>query len=679
MMRRLLFLPLALLLACAEDVIPPFGDLHTPAAIAIHQPSKRILIASQDQNELRVFDIAEREFLVSPAASFPLSVPTVRTPRFLEAGDRFVFVVSGADGSVGFVDTDVPAGAFGPQSVDDAEGDPITVETDFSPTATAGFVSPHTYAEDLGDHLLVAGLLNGGSGGRVAAVRPPFEGASPAIVASVDVPDVLPADIALEPGFLPLEGGASDCRSYALADVRVGEAHQPGIWIGRVEVAADGSIEIRAPDQKIEVEVEVVLPDGTTEARIAPVRALAFAPVPFNVPLHEAVAVDPCAARSGRIFAALDRSYCSGTTSCPNFVAIDLPTGRIARDAVLGGPAAYELPAAPIDLISLEGPIEVRNARLDFVEVPEDGPPRLATDEAGPLASLVLVSSSDGGITYVSGGVGTRLLGPAPDRRAGSDPVFLLDAGESVPGVDGAIRRTDRRGTSFPSLDFPPDARPRRERWTAGFELALPGLANLGGPDALEGDRLRLPEGSRRNFLSPVRVLASDDLEEADRLVPLGIEGTICEGYPIVAVEEEGRSLRVRMSAAFSNPPACQERGARFAVLPPRARPWTLSGSTTGFAGRATEGVTSAVRSGERLLFLFAPPAEEVERGATFEWATTSGFSFLRTTNSSLFLPASMAAYPIGPPNRWRVAIAYTGSNTVGILTPSATRLQQYR
>lgn len=672
-MRR--FAPLLLifiLCACGEEVIPPFGDLHGPVGLAVHVPTRNVLIASEDRDELRVFDLSDREFLASPAVSFPLSVPTVPTPRFLGAGERFVFVVSGVDGSVGFVDTQVPPSAFGPRSVDDAEGNPITIPTGISPTAVAALSSPHAYdPEGLGDHFLVAGLLPDGSGGRIVAIRPPFEGAVPEESASLDLPGILPTGIAIEDGFSPLDGVA-DCRALAIADLRVAEDRVPGIWLARVEIGTDGALTLQDTFQKIEVEVEVVLPDGSLEARIAPVRAVAFAPVRFDVDLPAAVAADPCAQRSGRLFAVLDRAYCEGTASCPNFVAIDLPSGEIARDAVLGGPAAYELPAAPNGLLALQGPIAVRGARVDLLD-PETDPPRLRSQAAGNLRSLVLVSSSDGGVTFVAGGLGTRLIGPDTDVRTASDPVFLLDDGDSVPGLSREIFRVDRRGTSFPRLSFPVRARPRRESWTAGFETPLPGLSNLGGPNTLRENLFRLPESSTRSFATPLPVVPSDDPEEADRLVPFGVVGATCDGYPIVAVEEGGRALRVRPAPGFSNPPPCQEGSWSFAILPPRGRPWTLTGSNTGFVGRLPGGPddTSAVQVGSRLLFLFTPPEEVVDRGATFEWSTTSGFTFFRKSRPSLQLPAAMAAFPLRPPNRWRVIVAYSGSDAISVIDPT--------
>jgi len=668
-MRRLV--PLLLLLcACDEQVIPPFGDLHNPVAVAVHVPTRRVLVASEDRDELRVFDLGDEAFLPAPAVSFPLSVPTVPTPRLLGAGQRFVFVVSAADGSVAFVDTEVPPGAFGPRSVDDAEGRPITVATGLAPTAAVAFTSLHPYGPgELRDHFLVAGLLPDGSGGRIVAVRPPFDGAEPEILSSLDLPGILPAGIAIEDGYFA--GDVPDCRAVAIADVRQSPAHRPGVWLGRVRVRTDGSLALEGPLERIEVEVEVVLPDGSTERRVAPVRAVAFAPVHFDQKLRAAVADAPCALRTGRLFAVLDRSYCEGTASCPNFAAIDLPSGALARDETTGGEAAYELPAAPIGVLALDGPITVRGARIDRVD-PESDPPQLRPMEPGPLRSLVLVSSSDGGITYVAGGLGTRLVGPGPGARTGSDAVFLLDDDRAVPGLAREVLRLDRRGTSLPRILFPLDARPRTETWTAGFEIPLPGLANLGGLPSLQGDVFRLPSGSRRNFLSPIPVRASADPEEADRLVPVGVLGVECDGFPVVAVEEEGRALRIERPSDFSNPPECLERAPGFSVLPPRGRPWTLEGSATGFVGRLPADETSAVRVGSRLLFLFAPPQEAVERGATFEWRTTSGFTFFRQVRSRLQLPAAMAALPVRPPKRWMVVVAYSGSDAIAVIDPTS-------
>lgn len=673
-MRRLWLLLALSTLACADEVIPPFGDLDNPVAVVVHQPSHRLLVASQDRDELRAFDLRDDEFLASPAVSFPLSIPTVRSPRLLAAGERFVFVVSGADGSVGFVDTRVPPTAFGPRSVDDADGRPVVVPSELLPTAALPLVTPHGYAEDgaLGDFALVGGLSPDGTGARILAVRPPFEGALPEVAAELELPDVVLAGMALEPGFEGL-GAVGDCRALAVADLGpVGG--EGGILLGRVVVEPGGALSLVAPARRIEVEVEVTLPDGSLETRVAPVRAVEFAPVPPNLHLPAAVAADPCAQRSGRLYAILDRSYCSGAVNCPNFVAIDLPSGAIASDAVRGGPAAYELPAAPLGMLRIDPALPVRNAFVDFVAENDEGEPVLRTRQVDRVSGLVLVASSDGGVTYVAGGLGTRLLGPTTDRRTASDPAFLLDSGDSVPGVEGNVVRLDRRGSALPRLHFPVDARPRREEWTGSFEAPLPDLANLGGAAALVGDRLALPSSSGRNFLAPVAVLASDDPEEADRLVPLGpAAGPICDGFPVVAVEEGGRALRVRLDApGFSNPPECLEGNVSLAVLPPRARPWTLVGSQTGFVGRASgdPAEKQAVRFGSRLLFEFQPPEEAVERGATFRWTTNPGFTFLRVVRSSLTLPASLALYRDGGPTDLRVIVAYSGSDAFAIFDP---------
>lgn len=664
-------LPLLLAgLACGETQLPPFGDLASPVALAVHQGSAQAFVASQDGDELRVFDLRRREFLIAPAISFPLAIPTVATPRRLAAGDRFVFVVSGADGSVGFVDTETPPGAFGPRSVDDEAGAPIVARPPLVPTDAVALVVPLEGPPGQGDHLLLAGLDPEGEGGRLAVLRPPLEGRAPEFVATLDLPGIQPVGLALEPGEVAAPGQGPDCRHLAIADSGQAEGHVPGIWLSQVQVDVDGTVAIRPldPAEKIELEVAVTLADGSQELRAPPVRAVAFAPVPRNVGLEEAVEEDPCVARSGRLFAILAPTYCEGATVCPNFVAIDLPSGAIARDGVLGGPAVYELPAAPLDMVSLEGPIRVAGATTEVVE--GDPPARVSVSARG-VRGLTLVTSSDGSVTYVAGGHGTRLLGPSTTRRRGSDPVFLLDGNSAVPGLEGAIMRTDRRGQSLPRLQFPPDAAPRSERWTAGFERPLPGFQNVGIVEALDGDTFLLPQGS--SAFGPVPLVASSDPLLADRLVPTG-QGADCAGFPIVAIAADGRTLTVdREAPGLANDEACLEGSRPLSVLPGVSVPWTLEGTESGFVGRVPadpERLTS-VAAGDRLLFRFQPPEEPMERGATFTWATTSGFSFFRQHRQDLLLPASIASLAGSTPGRFTVVVAYSGSDAIAVFNPA--------
>lgn len=664
----LALLSIAWLCACGKTQLPPFGDLVTPVAVAIHQPSGQVFVASQGADELRVFDIPTNNFLRAPAISFPLSIPTVPTPRLLAAGGRFVFVLSGATGEVGFVDTMVPPGSFGPRSVDDPAGNPIVAIPPMTTFAMAPIVSV-----DGADAALLAGIDDLGGVGRLAVVRPPIDGSPPDVEGILDLPEgIVPTGLAIEQGFVPVGGPIPDCRGVAVADRGTGEGHVPGIWLTRALVEPDGSVSIAPldPSDKIVVRVEVTLPDGATEERIAPVRAVEFAPVPRNVPLEEAVRADPCAQRSGRIFAVLDTSYCSGTVECPNFAAFDLPSRAFAVDEVTGNPAAYQLPATPLGALALLGPVSVLS-RAGEKSVPARDP--TTREPAVEIEDLVLVNSSDGGITYVSGGLGTRLLGPGTETRRGSDPVFLLSSEEAPPGLKGEIVRIDRRGVTLPRLDFPPDARPRNEEWTAGFEIPLPGFASVGVVENLQGNTLSVPERSGLNFLSPLPLVASGDPEAADRVVPLPVGTVRCDGFPISSIAADGKTLQLNREApGFSNSPECLQGQAPLAILSPRSLPWTLQGTVSGFAGRipADPDLESSVFFGSRLLFGFRPTAEPVERGATFTWTTTSGFAFFRQQRD-LFLPASMAKYQVAAPNQWKVAVAYSGSDALLVYDPT--------
>lgn len=675
---RLCLLPVLLVwTACGETLLPPFGDLATPVAVAVHQQSKQAFIASQGGDELRVFDLQKKQFLIAPAISFPLSIPTVPTPRLLAAGERFVFVVSGADGSVGFVDTEVPPGAFGPRSVNDEAGAPVVARPPLLPTAAVAMAVPLPGEAGAGDHLIVAGLDPSGEGGRLSVVRPPLAGEAPRVVGDLALPGLHPVGLALERGEVVAPGQGPDCRHLAIADSNQEAGHVPGIWLTQVEVGVDGAVAVRPldPAEKIEVEVEVTLADGSTEVRTAPVRTVAFAPVPRDVHLDEAVEGDPCVQRSGRLFAILAPTYCEGAITCPNFAAIDLPSKELARDGVRGAPAVYQLPAVPLEMVSLEGPILVRGnpderRPAPTTEIVAGDPPTLQSVPAGLVDGLTLVTSSDGGVTYVAGGFGPRLLGPSSTRRRGSDPVFLLDADPALPGLEGAIRRIDRRGQSLPRLDFPVAAQPKSEQWTAGFEIPLPGFEAVGVVEALQGATFVLPQG--KSALGPVPLLASADPFLADRLVPQA-PGARCEGFPLVSIGGDGRTLTVdRAAPGFVNDEACLAGSRPVSILPPVALPWTLAGSTSGFVGRlpADPDRSTSVAEGSRLLFLFQPPQEAVERGATFTWNTTSGFAFFRQQRDDLLLPASIASLQRETPSRNLVVVAYSGSNAIAVYDP---------
>ena len=130
----------ALLAACGETSLAAFGQLRSPVALAVHGPTDQVFIASLGGDELRVFDGRRRRFLEAPAALFPLSIPTVANPTALAAADRFVFVLSGPDAALAFVDTRLQPGAVGPRSVD-VGGFPLTLPLEMVPADLAAFAA----------------------------------------------------------------------------------------------------------------------------------------------------------------------------------------------------------------------------------------------------------------------------------------------------------------------------------------------------------------------------------------------------------------------------------------------------------------------------------------------------------------------------------------------------------
>ncbi|HWV36947.1 MAG TPA: hypothetical protein VN033_00555 [Vulgatibacter sp.] len=666
--------------ACAEQELAPFGNLDTPVSLAVHEPSGHLFIALQGTNDLRVFATRSDDFLTGPAELFPLSIPTVRTPIAVAAARRFAFVVSGASAEIGFVDTRVPPGAFGPRSVDGPDGFPLTLAVDQVPTAVAALTAAFGFAEEgeLGDHLVVAGLSPDGDGGKLTVVRPPHVMAGstealPSVAAEVLLPGAFPSDVAVDAGRADPEGDVADCRLVAVADANPDTG---GVILARMRVEPDGSASLEPPSaaDRVELEVPVTLPDGSVVTRRAGARALAFGPAPDVPGIEAALAEDPCAPRAGRLFVVLDPAYCGDALTCPNLAVLELDGApALAVDATTGGPAAYRVPGAALGLVALEGPLRLPNA-FDPSRI-EDG---VAAD-ASPVPALTLVTSSDGAVTYLAGGLGPYLR--ADGSRASPDPVFLVSTSQTGPSASEPTRTDVRRSPAQvqpPVVEVPPDARPRSETWTAGFETPLAGFEGVGTVASLRGDTLRGPADSSRTFLSPLPILAASDPLLADRVVPASPEaGVICDGFPVVSVAADGRSLEVdRRAPGFDNAPSCELGDNPIAILPPKGLPWTLTGSSTGFVGRVGADPVG-VFAGGTLLFRFQAPAGDVPRGATFGWQTTQGFGFYRANPDVMgLMPASIASVlAAGTPGvdpSWRVFVAYSGADAVMRLNPQA-------
>jgi len=687
----------ALLAGCGETSLASFGQLRNPVALAVHEPTANVFIASLGGDELRVFNARSESFLLAPAALFPLSIPTVRNPTALAAADRYVFVLSGPDAALAFVDTEVPAGAVGPRSVDVA-GFPVTLPLDLLPSDLVAFSASWAWGPDglLADHALVAGLDESGEGGALIAVRPPVvEGTEivelPLPEAVLELPGIYPAAVAIDPSGASLAGlrgpdgtPVVDCRPIAIADGRYAPeaGHAPAVWLTSVRVQPDGSLSIDPldPAARVEIRAEVVLADGSVEERIAPVRDVAFAPAPLTDQALAALAADPCAPRSGRLYAALDPAFCLGTRACPDVAVIDLagPGGPgLAADAS-GLPALYDLPATILRVDALAGPFDLPGAFVPHA-VGADGE-NLPVDA---LPALGLLASSNGSLYYLGGGLGPYLVGPAPDVRAASAPAFLVDGESTPPGLVGELIRTDlgpAAPAAVPEVTVPPDASPRDASWLLAHLEPLPGLEEVGRVSAIDANGiLRAPAAI--DFLAPVAVLADADPRKADRLVPVGFDVTSCEGFPIVEVEAD--FLRVDLEAPLQNDEGCFEPGLALRILPPLDSPWWVTSSATGFAGRlqgATAGDRPASRvfAGDELQFVFTPPAEAPPAGATFEFATTDGFVFYRAAPGDFAeLPASVAPVLLAGPRAgrdpdWRVYVAYSGTDSLAVLRPAA-------
>lgn len=659
--------------ACGTPELPAVGDLHGPTGLALHEPSGRLFVASLDTDEVRVLDLSNSRFLIAPATSFPLSIPTAPRPVALAAGARTIFVLSGADGAIAFIDTETPPGGRGPRTIETPDREPLTVPVDLVPMAIAP-VAPRE-GEGGPDRLLVVGFAPDAEGGRLAVVAGPSGESAPELSLAVEIPGASPVALAID---APADPSVEDCRTVAVADRGHDDGPGPGIWLSTLRRDESG-IEIEAFDEerRIEVSVPVTLPDGSVEPRLAPVRSLVFTPVPEGEAetVNAAAAADPCAVRSGRLLVTLNPIYCGDAISCPNFAVIDLDGegGTLAEDA-RGGPAAYEFPGAQLAVTAIEGPLSVSGA-WDPSRV-EDG----VVQAAGPVDVVALVSSTDGNLSYVSVGFGSFLVG-ADGERAEPAPVFPLSSQREGPGLLSPVRRGDigrqLPATSFPTVAFPEGALPRDESWTAGFEIAVPGFEGIGVREDLEGDAFRASD-SVPNFLRPIPLRVSDDPEQSDRLVPFPLEGdpSVCDGYPIREISADGTTLFVDLEAdGFDNPQECAEPSAVLSILPPRGAPWLLEGEVTGFVGRvSSELVSSRIFVGSRLLFTFAPPEDEVARGASYEWTTTDGFEPLRfVTGSRGLLPVALAPFrrSPGPPPRWQIWVTFSGSDTLLAFDPS--------
>ena len=654
----------------------------------MHEGTGLVFIASEGSDELRVFDADARQFLRAPAVLFPLSVPTVPRPTALGAGARYVFVLSGIGAEVGFVDASLPEGAIGPLGIDGADGFPLTQPLSSTPTALAAVRAAHELAPGLEDLALVAGIA--GDGGELVAVLPPHPDeqgvlSSPSIAARLPL-DGYPVALALDPpgrGAAGLVDGAgrplADCRTVAIADIEDDPASgaEPQVRFATLRIEPDGSFELGpSPLAPITVRVPTVSPAGVVGERAAPVRGLAFAPAPGAGDVDRALAADPCALRSGRLFAVLDGAACAGEASCADLVAIDLPSGTYAEDPYFGGPAIYDLPGAALDALALAGPL-----------VPPGGYDPATDTGTGRVGSLLLVTSSDGGIYYLDGGFGTPLVGPSHADRGPTDGTSLVDAEASGPSA-GEVVRLDTTATdaaeAVPTVDVPEGAAPRDETWYAGYETPLPGLEQvgvLGGVVFAEGEGvLALPSSDERSFQAPIEVLAAGGGLGGDRLVPLP-EGVDCPGYEIVAVAGDGRSITV---ADAPQPEPCLEPENPLAVLPPAARPWVLFGTVSGFAGRlagpdgAGDG-RALVYGGDQLLFAFTPRAaveRVLERGASYSFGTSDGLTLYASYPGSFAqLPTAIAARLtdvaaalVAP--RYQVFVTYSGADTMVELDP---------
>lgn len=682
----------ALVAGCGETLLAPFGQLRAPVALAVHQPSAHVFIASLGGDELRVFDARSEDFLSAPAALFPLSIPTVRNPTDLAAADRYVFVLSATSAELGFVDTQVPTSGAGPRSVD-VGGFPLTLPLDMVPTDLEAFAAawPWHATSTLADHAIVAGLDGAGTGGVLLVARPPVvDGEAivelPQPEAILELPDVYPSAVALDSSHAAIAGllgpgGApvADCRTLAIADGRSSEGHAPAIWLTRLRVQSDGALSIDPldPAQRVEIRVQLQLADGTTAERVAPVRDLAFAPAPLTDTALAAIAADPCALRSGRIYATLDPAYCGGALECPDVAVVDIagPAGSaLAPDALFGGVALYDFPATALGVTALAGPFNLPGGFAPHLFAEGDENRRLDS-----VASLALVAATNGSLYYLDGGLGPYLVGPTPADRAPVGPAFPVDAELSGPAVSSDLARTDIgiRGSeaTFPRIDVPEGARPLDEGWTLAYLRQLPGVPDVGRFEGIAGDST-LEAPANTSFLEPLAVQASADPRLADRLVPVTIGEEICEGFPVIEVQ--AGLLRVDLQS-LANTEGCFEPTLPLRLLPPLDEPWWIASDSLGFLGRLPAGTEPAsVVVGDALQFTFTAPVEPPVAGATFDFATTDGFRFYGAPGGDFGeLPAAVAPYLRAGPgsNRdpdWRVFVVYSGTDALARLFPTA-------
>ena len=147
-------------------------------------------------------------------------------------------------------------------------------------------------------------------------------------------------------------------------------------------------------------------------------------------------------------------------------------------------------------------------------------------------------------------------------------------------------------------------------------------------------------------MIAGTHLLASADPARADRVVPMPLRRGVRRLPPSSPSPPTADSLVVdRNAPGFANPAGCDQGDLALAILPPKALPWTLSGSATGFVGRVAEGATVNVFAGDALLFRLTASPVGSSRGAAWTWDASQGFFFYGADPGTMgLMPASIAS-----------------------------------
>jgi hypothetical protein len=82
--------------------VPPYSQLQFPAGIAL--ANGLLLISSQDDDELHVYDTRQNSYILAPSPLLPLSIPTVRRPGLVCSDGTQAYVLASNDPLLAVID-----------------------------------------------------------------------------------------------------------------------------------------------------------------------------------------------------------------------------------------------------------------------------------------------------------------------------------------------------------------------------------------------------------------------------------------------------------------------------------------------------------------------------------------------------------------------------------------------